>query len=89
MAQAQTVRDLDLSPDEQKRLMMIMQVGAVPPDMPADMALQMLEASDPKRVSAPAVAEAPAPQRSLWKTIRGPIVIVAFGGLIIYANYFQ
>lgn len=96
MTQLKTVKDLDLTLDEENRLMMIMQVGFVPPDMPADMALKMLEASDPRNVTgkpAPATAApaARAPSRAwtTWTKVRGPIIIAAIGALVLWANYGQ
>ncbi len=93
MTQHKTVKDLDLTPDEEKRLMTIMQVGFVPPDMPADMARQMLEASAPRnfasaRPQGASAAAAPAPSQAwaTWTKVRGPLIVAAIGALVLWAG---
>ena len=96
MPQTKTVKDLDLTPNEEKRLMMILQVGFVPPDLPAEMALKMLDTSAPWQSAATpatrattAATRAPSPAWTIWTKVRGPIIVAAIGALVLWANYGQ
>jgi hypothetical protein len=68
-------------------------MGYVPPEMPANLALEILQGAGerggrkPRPAPRPAI-QPPPPSRAstIWTRLRGPLIVAAVGGLVLYAN---